>query len=326
MAGAGGRSAVAVGLVARVVLAGCAPAHESRPPEPAAAREPAPVEPSLDDQITRDIARNTWLLENGDEDDRLHARLGLAWAYERRAYQSFEKESAAGEGIDHDDPAARERFDAREQEIQGERDDFLERAVAEYREVLAASGPLALRLRAEARYGLAGLLEVQHRPVEAMALLEQLIRDDPEHPLATAARLTLGDRAFEEQRIDDARAAYRAVMEAGKPNERLYARYKLGWISLNTDDPQDALEQWTQVVLEGRVIPEGEVLARQAARDCVLAYLQVGRPEQAGVFFSRLHPELASALLQKLAQRYRDEGRPDDAAMVLGAPAGAFGR
>lgn len=289
------------------------------PPEPSEA--PATVEPmSLASEVEASLERNAWLLEHGNEDDRVRAHLGLGDAYWDQATLKSEQRYALDERAWDAAEAERPELDRQRDALERERVELLEDAAAEYRRVLEAEGTTAVELRPRARFGLAGVLEIRGDRSGAVVELEALVRDDPEHPLAAPAWARLGDVAFEEERLDDAATAFTRALRAQSHRDRLYARYRLGWVERDRDGPQAALDQWTQVVLEGRAIPGGESLASVAAKDCMRVFVEVGRPEEASAFFMRLHPERASELLQLLASRYRELGRPEDAARVLGQP------
>lgn len=315
-----------MGLMGLVMSAACASAPERVTPASPEETADSTTLASRSQQIDQDIARNEWLLAHGDEEMKLRAHLGLAETHWDRAgltywvrYELYE------EGAPTKD---REAFDRMSAELEREHDEHAAIAEREYRIVVEASGPVADELRPRARFGLAGIHRDRGDLLAMRSELETLVHDAPGHPLAASAWLQLGDLDFDEMNLDRARAAYARVVELGKSDNVLYARYKLGWIALNLDEPQRALDEWTEVVLRGRVIPRSQPLARTAAKDCVRAFAVVGQPEQAGAFFHQLYPELASELMQSLSDQYRDEGRLEDAAKVMGHPVdpGTLGR
>jgi tetratricopeptide (TPR) repeat protein len=323
--------AVNKGVVPCLALMGLLACHRS-PSDTAAAEPEAPKATGAGpaavalglgspEDLAAEIDRAQWLhtamQTDGDGAEQARARFALAEAYMK---------AASGIGVLRFDlteqrlaepSRPRPDLDRLDAELAAQQATWLEHAAREHAEVIRSTDPAAVELRPRARHGLA---EVQHRQGDRAAMLRTLralVHDDPSHPLASSAWLQLADAAFEDQRLDEARALYEQVLVLGT-DDRLYARYKLGWVALNLDDGQAALEHWAAVAREGREDPRQRTLAENAARDCVLAYARVGRPERAKAFFDRLDPEHAPLLLQKLVSLYEDEGRPDEAARVLG--------
>ncbi len=277
-------------------------------------------EPDTDAGLAREIQLHMLRLEHRDPAERSRARMDLADAYVRRAgraamarFELDERSSSATE-------PERAAIARQHTELQAQRDQWLAKAAAAYETVLESSDSAAIERHTEARFGLADVRSQQGDPVAAHELLLSLVHEDPEHALVSPALLMLGDEAFAEQRLQEAQALYERVVQSGASRHQAYARYKLGWIAINLDHAQVALEHWTWVVTESRSHPDRAELGKAAAKDCVLAYARVGRPEVAAAFFSRLYPERSHDLLQRLAQRYLDDGRPDAAAIVQGRP------
>lgn len=267
--------------------------------------------PDDDPLLDRAIDLHRLRLEHQDPAERVRATLDLADAYLQRADRLA--------GVEFEGAEYRGREMAAVSRLQV---DALQRAAEAYEHVLRSDHPVAARRRAEVRFGLAEIRRRQGDDEAARAHLHALIRDHPDHGLAPATLLHLGDDAFAEQRFDLARGLYTRAVASGDPSTTTYARYKLGWIAINEDDGTTALEHWSRVVLESRHDPMRQGLAEAAAKDCVRAYVMVGRPETAAAFFSRLHPERAHQLLENLALRYEAEGRTDDAAVVRGRAPG----
>ncbi|MCA9708870.1 MAG: tetratricopeptide repeat protein [Myxococcales bacterium] len=310
------------------LLASCAaprstsvPSEASPPATSTAAVEadPAVLEDPSDAELDREIRLHTLRLEHGDPTERARAQLDLGDAYVRRASRvqqaRFDLQAQGDERR-----AEREHLEA---ELEAQRDQWLARAAAAYEAVVTSSPPGARSLRTEARFGLADVRMQQGEAEAAREHLRALLLEDPEHALAGLALLHLGDDAFAAQRLDEARALYERALRFDDLHTRSHARYKLGWIALDHDDGQEALVLWTQVVNESRHDPSLHALTDAAAKDCVLAYARVGPPEAAGAFFSRLQPERSHHLLESLARRYLDQGRPDAAAVVRGHAPGA---
>ena len=297
------------------LLGGCASPPKAPEPGPLAPDRRA-AEAGIDAQIDRELALHAQRVDHGDPAERLQAQIDLADAMLQRADRikvtRFEIEeqrrSASGQ--------VRADLDRLDADLAAQHAQWIERAHAQFREVLASSDPAADSVRTKARYGLAEVLTVQGKDDEARAARVALILDDPDDPLTGATLLQLGDQAFNDMQLEQADALYERAALFDDPGVRYYSVYKRGWVAFNLDRGQDALNHWFRVAQEARRDPSLRSLAAMAAKDCVLAYARVGRPERAKAFFERLDPQLAPSLLQRLAQQYRNEGRADDAATV----------
>lgn len=294
-----------------------APAHTNAPSQ---GNDPDAVSGEVTD---RQLERLERIVADDDGTEHPHVHLILADAYLSRAFGAHALGVELGGQRYEAAEGQRADLDRRYAEATERRGRWLAKAIASFEAVLAESGPASRKLRPTARLGLADALGSAERPQERDEVLAALVRDDPKHPFAGHALVQLGDRAFSNADLTEARVLYeRAVAVAGL-GDRLYAEYKLGWVALNLGDAVLALETWVGVVRDGRLSSEHRVLAGAAAKDCVVAFASVGVPAQARAFFRRLHPELAPALLMQLAAVYRDEDRDADALIVLGAGAPA---
>ncbi len=311
-----------VGLML-VLAGGCATASTAPDsgsptvdPSERTATDPASPQAGVDAQLDRELAQYAERVEQGEPSERLRARIDLADAMLRRAGQievtRFELEeqrhSATG--------STRADLDRLDAELATQHAQWLERAEAQFREAFASSEPQADSVRTKALYGLAEALTAQGKLDEALATRVALIRDAPEDPLTGSTLLLLADQAFGDMQLEQADALYERAALFDDPGVRYYSIYKRGWVAFNLDRGEDALAHWYRVAREARREPSLKSLAEAAAKDCVLAYAQVGRPERAKAFFERLDAEHAPTLLRRLAQMYRDAGRNEDAAMV----------
>jgi tetratricopeptide (TPR) repeat protein len=256
-------------------------------------------------------------LAEGDAAEQARARFALAEAYVSAAAGldvarfDLQAERAA-------DPArSLADLERSEAELVARQAAWLEAAAIEYAEVIRATDPTALELRPQARYWLADLERRRGNRTAMNDALVVLVRDHPTHPLVASAYAMLADEAFEDGRFEAARELYEKVVVLGSDHKH-YARYKLGWVAFNLDDGQGALAHWVSVATEARADPRQQALVESAVSDCVIAYARVGRPERARAFFNHLDPSRTDELLRRLAEIYRQEGRPDDAARALG--------
>lgn len=312
---------------------GCASGRGSavRPPTdeaPALTEAPSARNDSARDPtvvLGADVDRQIKLLERivagGEGSEQPQVHLALAEAYLSRASQAamllFELDGQRFNAAKDQ----RSDVDRRYALIADQQREWLAKAIASFEALLAESGQASRKLRPAARWGLADALRRDGQSQERIQVLAALASDDPQHPFASLALIQLADQAFADTELEEARVLYERAKKSAAPGERLYADYKLGWIALNLEEVVVALEHWARVVQQGRANPIHRALVDAAAKDCVLAFARVGRPSQARAFFTRLHPELASALLMRLAESYRAEGRVADALVVLGAVA-----
>jgi tetratricopeptide (TPR) repeat protein len=323
---------IASGMAACLVvgLVGCGrstrEAAPVEPPVPTVEDEPgswvsvARVDPmASEDDVARARMRLELALADGDAAEQVRARFALAETCAGAAVRlllarvELDEERLAG-------PAGpRPDLEPRDAELAAQQQAWRDAAATEYAEVLRSTDPAAVELRPRARYGLAEIQRGRGEHEAAHDSLVALVHDDPAHPLAAAALVQLADEAFAAGRLEESRALYEQVL-VHRTDERHYARYKLGWIALNLDDGAAALAHFTAVIGEAGANPRYRTLVENAARDCVLAYARVGRPERARDFFARLDPPNAEKLVQRLARIYEDEGRPEDAARALGLP------
>lgn len=322
-----GRSPSSGLLTLMLAIAGCASrgASAERSPSPRSAPETSEpsargdaIEDDIDAQLEREIRLHVLRLEHRDPAERVRARLDLADAYAHRAGRVELTRSELDVLRFEATGSQRADLERLDEELATQRSQWLERAATAYGIVLESTHPVARALRAEARFGLADVRIQQGDVAAARPLLTTLVREDSEHGLVGPALLQLGDDAFDQGRLAEASELYERVLASDAARDHSYARYKLGWVALNLADGQAALDHWTRVVTESRHQPNGQALAKAAARDCVIAYAMVGRPEQAGTFFARLHPKLARELLERLARQYVDQRRPEAAAIVQG--------
>ena len=287
---------------------------------PGPSDDPAAASASREHELVAELERakqqHARSRAKGDAAERARAAFALAEAHASAAAGLYTevfdlREQGAA------DPSRRAELERRAAELALEQRAWLDAAVVAYTEVIRSDDPAAVELRPRARFGQADAERLRGNHAAIHDALVALVHDHPTHPLASPALVVLADEAFEAVRLAEAQSLYEQVLVLRGP-ERHYARYKLGWVALDLDDAQAALAHWAGVVSEAGADPQQRALAEAAARDCVLAYAKAGRPELARAFFTRLDPSQADALLQRLADFYRQEGRPEDAAKVLG--------
>src|ERR1700759_3196626 len=92
--------------------------------------------------------------------------------------------------------------------------------------------------------------------------------------------------------------------------------YKMGWIDLNKQRYQDALETFFQVAAATKNDKKNEVLNRASKKDFVRAYAAIGKADKAYVPFQRADNKYAFDMLEILADLYLAQGKSDKAIYV----------
>jgi len=77
---------------------------------------------------------------------------------------------------------------------------------------------------------------------EARSVYDKLLKNYPSSKYVPEAHLAFADYFFEVGQLDDAEARYKMVLKFPKSSAYWYAMYKMGWIDLNKQRFQDALE------------------------------------------------------------------------------------
>lgn len=152
---------------------------------------------------------------------------------------------------------------------------------------------------------------------EARKVFHRLIKDYPNSKYIPDAYLTFADYFFAQNSLANAEQFYDKVLQF--PNSRVYdfALYKKGWVYLNLDRPQDALETFFKVSEKTRGQKGKENLNRASKKDFVRAYAEVGRPERALQSFERVDKSYAFEMLQILGDIYLEQGKADKAVFTF---------
>lgn len=181
----------------------------------------------------------------------------------------------------------------------------LDAAERGYRAVLARSKS---RFEPDALYGLALVLSGTRRAADAGELLDRLLADHADHPLAAAARFERARVFFALEQFDRARQLFDAA--AGDINELTDdARYWAAKCSLRLDEPAAAAER-----LAAALAAHGESnLSAEMAYDRAVALARAGKPGDAAAAiatFLRDHARhaLAPDALHLLAAATHDAG------------------
>jgi tetratricopeptide (TPR) repeat protein len=148
---------------------------------------------------------------------------------------------------------------------------------------------------------------------EARAVYDKLLKNYPNSKYVPEAHLAFADYFFENNQLDDAEARYKQVLKFPKSTAYWYAMYKMGWIHLNKQRFQEALETFFQVASATKNDKKQEVLNRASKKDFVRAYAEIGKADKAFDAFKRVDSAYAFDMLQILADLYLEQGKSDKA-------------
>jgi tetratricopeptide (TPR) repeat protein len=148
---------------------------------------------------------------------------------------------------------------------------------------------------------------------EARAVYDKLLKNFPNSQYVPTAHLVFGEYYFDAGQLADAEARYKMVLKFPKSNLYWYAFYKLGWVHMNAQRYQEALESFFQVVAASRNDAKKKSLHDAARGDFVIAYAQVGKLDKAYEVFARIDKAAAGDLVLALADAARDRGEAEKA-------------
>lgn len=146
---------------------------------------------------------------------------------------------------------------------------------------------------------------------QARAAYQKLIQEHPNSRFVPNAYLVFGDYFFAQNSLANAEQFYDKVLQFPKSDVYPYALYKKGWVYLNLDRPQDALETFYDVVQKTKNDKKNSILNQASKKDFVRAYAEVGRPQLAYKSFQRVDKGYAFEMLQILGDLYIEKGMTD---------------
>jgi tetratricopeptide (TPR) repeat protein len=151
---------------------------------------------------------------------------------------------------------------------------------------------------------------------EARAVYDKLLKNYPASKYVPEAHLAFADYYFEQNQLADAEARYRQVLKFPKSSAFWYAKYKIGWINLNLQKFQEALEAFFDVAQATKNDKKQEILNRAAKKDFVRAYSEIGKADKAYPAFQRVDQKYAFDMLQILGDLYLEQGKSEKAILV----------
>src|SRR5262249_40143713 len=157
---------------------------------------------------------------------------------------------------------------------------------------------------------------------QAREFFLRLIKDYPNSKYIPDAYLSFAEFYFDKGEMDAALKFYEKVEQFPKSSVYPYAAYKKGWCHVNLGDYKTALETFVGVVRlaqSGKLAVEPKqlaLLAKEAKKDVVKAYAQVGSADRARLFFAKVGGDYAPKMMELLAERYWDDGKASESTRV----------
>jgi TolA-binding protein len=174
----------------------------------------------------------------------------------------------------------------------------------------------------EVLFRLAALLTGAKKDDQARTYFHRLIKDYPTSRYIPDAYLAFAEHAFDGGEMEAALKFYEKVEQFPKSSVYPYAAYKKGWCYVNLGDYRTALETFVGVVRltqTGKLAVERrqvDLLAKEAKKDVVKAYAQVGSADKARVFFAKVGGDYAPKMMELLAERYWEDGKASESTRV----------
>jgi tetratricopeptide (TPR) repeat protein len=136
---------------------------------------------------------------------------------------------------------------------------------------------------------------------EARAVYDKLLKNYPASIYVPLAHLAFADYHYDAGQLADAEARYKMVLKFPKSPAYAYAYYKLGWVQLQLQRTQEALEAMYQVATLTRTDEKQARLAAAARTDFVHIYALIGKRDKALAVFQRVDEKHADEMLALLA-------------------------
>lgn len=167
----------------------------------------------------------------------------------------------------------------------------------------------------EVLFALAFNLQETGKADTAVKHYEELLSRFPSSRFVPDSLVQLGDYWFDHNNLAKAQSYFDRAYRRDVPKIRSYALYKLAWCDYNDGRIEDALKKLQQVIDFAEKHGDQMVdLRNEALRDCVTAFVQLGRPDDAIQYFrQKAPPERQTKLIVRLAQALYDAGQHESA-------------
>ncbi|NOZ85023.1 MAG: tetratricopeptide repeat protein [Deltaproteobacteria bacterium] len=150
---------------------------------------------------------------------------------------------------------------------------------------------------------------------ESLYNYRRLIKDYRKSRFIPDAYLAFGEYYFDHNDLEKGLRAYLKVATFKEAKVYPYALYKIGWCYYNLGHFEKALKKFEQVIKLQKTGRKGQkkmALRREAIKDLVRTYAQVGEPKEAKDYFLRVAGEKDYKwMLEGLAIAFSDQGMDD---------------
>jgi TolA-binding protein len=167
----------------------------------------------------------------------------------------------------------------------------------------------------------AGFAEIDTgRSAEGIKKLREFVQQFPKDPHVADAYRILADIDFDANRFGPAEASYRKVLEWQDSNIVGYALYKLGWCAYNLKNFSKAILALEQTIVwtAQQAHPSNLLnLEREARRDLISIYAEVGDTSKAKEYFEKFLRGDASPWILDLAKELDHEGQYEKSAELF---------
>lgn len=254
--------------------------------------------------------------ESDPEKPDLLFRMAELYAEQERYYsfKARELDEKVFDAQQKNDVAKTNQLKAQQQDFEKREKTWLLEAVKKYIEV--ANGPKyqSYKRMDQVLFYLAYLLTQVKKEDQARVFFKRLIKDYPQSPYLPHAYLSFGEYFFENKDLENALKFYEKVLQYNDSPVYGYAMYKKGWVYYNLTDFKQAMATFIDVIdfaskpkgPKGK--PDGQLM-KEARKDLVRAYSQIGTPEKAWPFFQKYGKDYAPVMLEQLAELFNAQGK-----------------
>jgi tetratricopeptide (TPR) repeat protein len=235
--------------------------------------------------------------------------------YNFRARDLDEKIFAARTAKDNDKSKV-SALEFEQQSLEKKEKEWLREAVKNY--LAVANEPKFQRYARmdEVLFYLAYLLTQVNHEEQARGFFQRLIKDYPQSAFLPHAYLSFGEFFFEKRDLENALRFYEKVLSYRDSPVYGYALYKKGWVYYNLTQYKDAMAQFIDVVAFAQAPKKGArdkkgdaQLLKEARKDLVRVFAQIGAPDKAWPFFLKYGKDYAPTMMELLAELYGSQGK-----------------
>jgi tetratricopeptide (TPR) repeat protein len=217
----------------------------------------------------------------------------------------------------------KQRLEKEQKDNEKEAQKWTFEAVKTYLQVAQSDNPIFRKYERmdHVLFYLAFLLTQAKKQEQARVFFLRLIKDYPTSKFIPDAYLSFAEYYFYEGDMEAALKFYDKVTQYPESKVYGFAIYKTGWCWINLQDFEKALTMFVKVI---KLAEEGKgadklgigALQREAKRDAVRAYSEIGSPENAWPFFQKIGGDFAPKMLELLADSFYGKGKFVDSIKV----------